>query len=81
MYHGRCKECRFYDGKDCAAAKPARVPNFTCGNWVSYTVPNVGAVRQCKAAGFMMEGVVLLLTGRELPISLVRIGLRTGRED
>jgi hypothetical protein len=49
---GQCKECRFYDGKNCAVAKAARVPNFTCANRVSYMTPNVGAVKQCKTCGF-----------------------------
>ena len=47
---GQCKECRFYDGKNCAVHKTARTFNSTCPAWGSSTGPST--VKQCKDCRF-----------------------------
>jgi len=46
----QCKDCRFYDGKNCAVSKAPRASNFSCGVWVSSTASPT--VKQCKACRF-----------------------------
>jgi len=46
---GQCKECRFYDGKNCAVNKSARTYNSTCAAWASSTS---SSPKQCKDCRF-----------------------------
>jgi hypothetical protein len=46
---GQCKDCRFYDGKNCAI-HGQRTHNSTCAHWVSNTGPCTA--KQCKDCRF-----------------------------
>ena len=46
---GQCKECRFYDGKNCAVTKSARSYNSTCSAWAGNTS---SSSKQCKDCRF-----------------------------
>jgi len=46
---GQCKECRFYDGRNCTVNKSARASNFTCAAWASNTS---SSSKQCKDCRF-----------------------------
>jgi len=63
---GQCKDCRFYDGKNCAILKSARTSNSTCAHWVSNTGPSTA--KQCKDCRFY-DGKICSIHGQRTPNS------------
>jgi len=64
----QCKDCRFYDGKNCAVLKSQRTSNSTCANWVSHSAPSPSTGKQCKACRFY-DGRNCSTQGQRTPTS------------
>jgi hypothetical protein len=48
--NGQCKDCRFFNGKNCAINGGVKTPNSGCGYWVSNSASST--VKQCRACRF-----------------------------
>ncbi|MCL2192716.1 MAG: hypothetical protein FWB78_04895 [Treponema sp.] len=51
--NGKCIDCRFYDGKNCAINRTMTTPNYTCAYWASNTS---SGTRKCKDCRFYSGG-------------------------
>ena len=46
--NGKCIDCRFYGGKNCAINKTMTAPNYTCAYWASNTSSGTRKRKDCR---------------------------------